>query len=114
MVNDGHLLYFRWLEPRAEPRKVSGLIRPAVLNNRHHLLPTLPKLWLGKWSCSTYWYKHSRTSSITSSEEVEMITILPWLVTRISSVHSLLSSVKLKNLWMLMLGSISLNQSSLY
>jgi hypothetical protein len=29
MVDNGYLLYFRWLELLAEPRKDSGQIRPA-------------------------------------------------------------------------------------
>jgi hypothetical protein len=107
MVNDGHLLCFTWLEPRAEPRKVSGQIRPAVLNNHHHHLPTSPRLWLGKLNFLTCWYKHSRTSNVHRSEEVVMTTILPWPVIRISSVPSLHFLVRLKNPWTLMLGFIS-------
>jgi hypothetical protein len=38
VINNGHLLCFRWLEPHVEPRKVSGQTKLAVPNNRHHLV----------------------------------------------------------------------------
>jgi hypothetical protein len=95
-----------WFCHSAEPRKVSGQIRPAVLNNRHHHLLTLPRLWLGKLNFSTCWYKHSSTSNVNSSEEVVMTSILQWPTIRISSVPNLHFSVRLKNPWTPMLGFI--------
>jgi hypothetical protein len=35
MVDNGHLLCFRWLELLVETRKVSGQTKLAVLSNRH-------------------------------------------------------------------------------
>jgi hypothetical protein len=38
MIDNGHLLYFKWLELLEEPQKVSGKIRPADPSNRHRHL----------------------------------------------------------------------------
>jgi hypothetical protein len=53
MVDNGYLLYFRWLELLAEPRKDLEQIRPAVLSNRHRHLQIWPKSWPDKPNSST-------------------------------------------------------------
>jgi hypothetical protein len=95
MVNNGHLLCFRWLEPRVEPRKVSGQTMPAVPNNRHHQPQISPRLWLGRPSFLICWYRHTRTNIASNHEEVVMI--FRWQTTKISLVLSPRYSAKLKS-----------------
>jgi hypothetical protein len=44
MVDNGYLLYFRWLELLVEPQKDSGQVNLVVLNNHHRHLQTWPRL----------------------------------------------------------------------
>jgi hypothetical protein len=112
VVNNGHLLCFRWLEPRVEPRKVSGQIRPAVPNNRHHHPQISPRLWLGRLSFLICWYRHNRTNIASNHEEIVMM--FRWQTTKISSILSPRYSAKWKSPLMPMLGFAPLNPSLLF
>jgi hypothetical protein len=112
VVNNGYLLCFRWLEPRAEPRKASRQIRPAVHNNRHRHLQIYPRLWPGRPNFSICWCKHSKTNSTSNHEEVVMN--LRGQTIKISSVPNPRYSVKWRSPLMPMLGFAPLNLSLLF
>jgi hypothetical protein len=101
MVDNGYLLYFRWLELLAEPWKDSGQIRPVVLNNRHRHLQIWPRSWLDKQNFSTNLY-NLRWATSTSNPEAEMNPCRP--VTKTFSVPSLPYSIRQTSLWMRTLG----------
>jgi hypothetical protein len=71
MVDNGYLLYFRWLELLAEPRKDSGQIRTVVLSNHHRHLQIWSRSWPDKQNFSTNLYKLRWATSI-SNPEAEM------------------------------------------
>jgi hypothetical protein len=96
MVNNGYLLYFRWLELLVEPRKDSGQVSPVVLSNHHRHLQIWPRLWPGKQRFLNNLYKLKWATSI-SNPEAEMNSCQP--VTRISSALSLHYSIRQTNLW---------------
>jgi hypothetical protein len=101
MVDNGYLLYFRWLELLAEPRKDSGQIRPVVLSNRHPHLQIWPRSWPNKQNFSINLYRLRWATSI-SNPEAEMNPCRP--VTKTSSVPSLLYSIRPTSLWTQTLG----------
>jgi hypothetical protein len=82
MVDNGYLLYFRWLELLEEPRKDSGQVSLVVLSNRHRHLQIWLRLWPGKRNFLTNLYKLKWATSI-SNPEAERNPCQP--VTRISS-----------------------------
>jgi hypothetical protein len=97
MVDNGCLLYFRWLELLVELRKDSGQVNLVVLSNNHRHLQTWPRLWPGKLSflinlCKLKW----ATSS--SNLEVEVNPCRP--VIRTFSAPSLPYSIRPMSLWM--------------
>jgi hypothetical protein len=71
MVDNGYLLYFRWLELLEEPRKDFGQISPVVPNNRHRHLQTWPRLWPGKLSFIINLYK-LKWATFSSNLEAEV------------------------------------------
>jgi hypothetical protein len=95
MVDNGCLLYFRWLELLAELRKDSGQISLVVLSNRHPHFQIWPRLWSGKQSLLTNLYNLRWATSI-SNPEAEMN--LYQLVTKTSSIPSLHYSIRQTNL----------------
>jgi hypothetical protein len=101
MVDNGYLLYFRWLELLAEPRKDSGQIRPVVLSNRHPHLQIWPRSWPDKQNSSINLYRLRWATSI-SNPEAEMNPCRP--VTKTSSVPSLPYSIRQTSLWKQTLG----------
>jgi hypothetical protein len=111
MVDNGYLLYFRWLELLAEPRKDSGQIRPVVLSNHHHHLQIWPRLWPDKQNSSTSLCRLKWATSI-SNPEAEMNPYRP--VIKTFSVPSLHYSIRRMNPSTPMLGFVPSNPSSLY
>jgi hypothetical protein len=111
MVNNGYLLYFRWLELLVEPRKDSGQVSPVVPSNRHRHLQIWPRLWPGKWSFLTNLYKLKRATSI-SNPEAERNPCQP--VTRTSSALNHHYSIRQMSLWMQTLGFEPSSPSSPY
>jgi hypothetical protein len=111
MVDNGYLLYFRWLELLAEPRKDSGQIRPAVLSNRHPHLQIWSRSWPDKQNFSTNLYKLRWVTSI-SNPEADMNPCRP--VTKTSSVPGLPYSIRQMSLWMQTLGFEPSSPSSPY
>jgi hypothetical protein len=111
MVDNGYLLYFRWLELLAEPRKDSGWIRLAVLSNRHRHLQIWPKSWPDKQNFST---SLCRLKWATSTSNPEAETNLYRLVIKIFSVPSPHYPIRQTSLWTLMLGSVPSSPSSPY
>jgi hypothetical protein len=91
MIDNGYLLCFRWLELLAEPRKVSGQIKPAVLSNHHHHLQIWPRSWPDKQNSSTSLCRLRWATSIISPE-AEMNPYRP--VIKTSSVPSLHYSIR--------------------
>jgi hypothetical protein len=111
MVDNGCLLYFRWLELLVEPRKDSGQVSLVVLSNHHHRLQTLPRLWPGKLSflinlCKLKW--------ATSSSNLEAEVNLCRPVTRTFSAPNLPYSIRPMSLWMQTPGYELLSLSSPY
>jgi hypothetical protein len=94
MIDNGYLLCFRWLELLAEPRKVSGQIRPAVLSNHHRHLQIWPRSWPDKQNSSTSLCRLKWANSIISPE-VEMNLHRP--VIKTSLVPSLHYSIRRTN-----------------
>jgi hypothetical protein len=111
MVNNEYLLYFRWLELLAEPRKDSGQVSPVLLSNRHRHLQIWPRLWPGKQSFLTNLCKLKWATSI-SNPEAERNPCQP--VTRTSSALNLHYSIRRMNLWTQMLGFEPSSPSSPY
>jgi hypothetical protein len=111
MVNNGYLLYFRWLELLAEPWKDSRQTSLVVLSNRHPHLQIWPRLSPSKQSFLTNLYKLRWTTSI-SNPEAEMNPCQP--ATRTSSALSLHYSIRQTSLWTQTLGFEPSNLSSLY
>jgi hypothetical protein len=101
MVDNGYLLYFRWLELLEEPRKDSGQVSLVVPSNRHCHPQIWPRLWPGKPSFLTNLYKLKWAISI-SNPEAERNPCQP--VTRISSALNLHYSIRRMNPWTQMLG----------
>jgi hypothetical protein len=101
MVDNGCLLYFKWLKLLEEPRKDSGQVSLVVLSNHHRHLQIWPRLWPGKLSflinlCKLKW----ATSS--SNLEAEVNSCRP--VIRTFSALNLHYSIRLMNLWTQTLG----------
>jgi hypothetical protein len=96
MVNNGYLLYFRWLELLEEPRKDSGQVSLVVPSNHHRHLQTWPRLWPGKPSFLTNLYKLKWATS-SSNPEAEANPYRP--VTRTSSALNLHYSIRQMSLW---------------
>jgi hypothetical protein len=111
MVDNGYLLYFRWLELLAEPRKDSGWIRPVVLSNRLPHLQIWPRLWPDKQNFLINLYRLRWATSI-SNLEAEMNPCRP--VTKTSSAPSLHYSIRQTSLWTQTLGFEPSSPSSLY
>jgi hypothetical protein len=111
MIDNGYFLYFRWLELLAEPRKVSGQIRLAVLSNRHRHLQIWPKSWPDKLNSSTSLCRLRWAISINNLEA----EINPYrLVIKTSSVPSLHYSIRRMSPSTPTLGSVPSSPSSLY
>jgi hypothetical protein len=96
VVDNGCLLYFRWLELLEEPRKDSGQVSLVVLSNHHRHLQIWPRLWPGKLSflinlCKLKW----ATSS--SNLEAEVNPCRP--VIRTFSAPNLPYSIRPMSLW---------------
>jgi hypothetical protein len=111
VVDNGCLLYFRWLELLEEPRKDSGQVSLVVLSNHHRHLQTWPRLWPGRLSflinlCKLKW--------ATSSSNLEAKVNPCWPVTRTSSALNLHYSIRPMNLWTQTLGFELLNPSLPY
>jgi hypothetical protein len=68
MVDNGYLLYFRWLELLEEPRKDSGQVSLVVPINHHRHLQIWPRLWPGKPSFLTNLYKLKWAISVSNPE----------------------------------------------
>jgi hypothetical protein len=113
MVDNGYLLCFSWLEPLAEPRKVSGQIRPVDPSNRHHHrhLQIWPRSWPDKQNSSTSLCRLRWATSI-SNPEAEMNPYR--LVIKTFLVPNLHYSIRQTSLWTLTLGFIPSNPNSLY
>jgi hypothetical protein len=111
MVDNGYLLYFKWLELLEEPWKDSGQVSLVVPSNRHRHLQIWPRLWPGKQSFLTNLYKLKWATSI-SNLEAERNPYQP--VTRTSSALSLHYFIRWMNLWMQMLGFEPSSPSSPY
>jgi hypothetical protein len=111
MVDNGYLLCFRWWELLAEPRKVSGQIRPAVLSNRYRHLQIWPKSWPDKQNSSINLCRLKWANS-TTSPEAEMNLHRP--VIKTSSAPSLRCSIRKTSLLTLTLGFVPSNPSSPY
>jgi hypothetical protein len=111
MVDNGYLLCFRWSELLAEPRKVSGQIRPVDLSNHHRHIQIWPRLWPNKQNSSTSLCRLKWATSI-SNPEAEMNLCRP--VIKTSLVLSLHYSIRQMSLWMLTLGFKPSSPSSSY
>jgi hypothetical protein len=111
MVDNGCLLYFRWLELLEEPRKDSGQVSLVVLSNHHRHLPTWPRLWPGKLSFLINLYK-LKWATFSSNLEAEVNPCQP--VTRISSALNRHYSIRPMSLWMQTPGCELLSLSSPY
>jgi hypothetical protein len=111
MIDNGYFLYFRWLELLAEPRKVFGQIRLAVLSNRHRHLQILPKSWPDKPNSST---SLCRLRWAISINNLKAETNPYRLVIKTSSVPSLHYSIRQMSPSTLTLGSVPSSPSLLY
>jgi hypothetical protein len=111
MVDNGYLLYFRWLELLEEPLKDSGQVSLVVLSNHHHHLQTWPRLWLGKLSFLINLCK-LKCATFSSNLEAEVNPYRP--VTRISSALNRHYSIRPMSLWMQTLGFEPSSPSSPY
>jgi hypothetical protein len=111
MVDNGYLLCFRWMELLAEPRKVSGQIRLAVLSNRHHHLQIWPRSWPDKLNSSTSLCR-LKWANIITNPEAEMNPHRP--VIKTSSVPNLHYSIRRTSPLTLTLGFAPSNPSSPY
>jgi hypothetical protein len=111
MVDNGYLLYFRWLELLEEPLKDSGQVSLVVLSNHHHHLQTWPRLWLGKLSFLINLCK-LKCATFSSNLEAEVNPYRP--VTRISSALNRHYSIRPMSLWMQTPGCELLSLSSPY
>jgi hypothetical protein len=109
MVDNGYLLYFRWLELLEEPRKDSGQVSLVVLSNHHHHLQTWPRLWPGRLSFLINLYK-LKWATFSSNLEAEVNPCRP--VTRTSSAPNLHYSIRPMSLWTQMPGCELLSPSS--
>jgi hypothetical protein len=111
MVDDGCLLYFRWLELLEGPRKDSRQVRLVVPSNHHRHLRTWPRLWPDRLSslislCKPKW--------ATSSNNLEAEVNLCRPVIRIFSALNRHYSIRPMSLWMQMPGCELLSPSSPY
>jgi hypothetical protein len=111
MIDNGYLLYFRWLELLAEPRKVSGQIRPVVPSNRHQPRQIWPRSLPDKQNFSTSSCRLKWGNSIISPE-VEINLHRP--VIKTSSAPSLHYSIRRTSPLTPTLGSAASNPSSPY
>jgi hypothetical protein len=111
MVDNGYLLYFRWLELLEEPRKDFGQVSLVVLSNHHRHLQTWPRLWPGKLSFLINLYK-LKWATFSSNLEAEVNPCRP--VTRTSSALNLHYSIRPMSLWTPMPGCALLSPSSPY
>jgi hypothetical protein len=111
MVDNGYLLYFRWLELLVEPRKDSGQVSLVVLNNHNRHLQTWPRLWPGKLSFLINLYK-LKWVTFSSNLEAEVNPCRP--VIRISSALNRHYSIRPMSLWMQTPGCKLLSPSSPY
>jgi hypothetical protein len=111
MVDNGYLLYFRWLELLEEPRKDSGQVSLVDLSNHHRHLQTWPRLWPSKLSFLINLYK-LKWATFISNLEAEVNPYRP--VTRTSSALNLHYSIRQMSLWTQTLGCEPLSPSLPY